>query len=102
MTRFPTGSLNLAWKGRGHSAIRLTVRRFEIASENFVDLIAPLTQFRFESDGRRARSGLDDLEDRRFDRVIDPQAAEGDAARLAIVEQTSMTDVARNVDFMAV
>jgi hypothetical protein len=54
-----------------------------------------LTQFRFESDGRRARSGLGDLEDRPSDR-------ENDAARLAIVAQTSMIDGARNVDFMAV
>ena len=53
--------------------------------------IAPLTQFRFESDGRRARSGLGDLEDRPSDR-------ENDAARLAIVAQTSMIDGARNVE----
>ena len=78
-------------------AIRRIARRFEISSERFADMIAPLTRFRFGHDGRCDRSGLDDLEDRRLDRVIDPQAAEGDATRLAIVEQASMTGVARDV-----
>ena len=31
---------------------------FEIASERFADLIAPLTQLGLGSDGRRDRSGL--------------------------------------------
>ena len=51
--------------------IRRIARRFEIAFERFADLITLLTQLRFGSDGRRDRSGLDDLEDRRLDRVID-------------------------------
>ena len=67
-------------------AIRRIARRFEIASERFADLISLLTYFRFGRNGRRDRSGLDDLEDRRLDRIIDPQAAKRDAARLAIVE----------------
>src|SRR5271166_6672468 len=78
-------------------AIRRIARRLEIASERFADLITLLTQLRFGSNGRCDRSGLDDLQDRRLDRVVDPQAAKRDAARLAIVEQTSMTGVARDV-----
>src|ERR1700676_3949520 len=78
-------------------AIRRIARRFEIASERLANLIALLAYFRFCSNSRRDHSRLDDLENGRLDRVIDPQAAERDAARLTIVEQTSMTGVARDV-----
>ena len=64
-------------------AIRRIACRFEIASERCADLITLLTQLRFGRNGRCDRSRLDDLEDRRLDRVVDPQAAKRDAARLA-------------------
>src|SRR5262252_366618 len=58
-----------------------------------------------ESDGslclgrycRGDRSGANKLEQRGFDRVIDPQPAKSDAARLAVVEEAAMAGVARNI-----
>src|SRR5262249_55601436 len=42
-------------------------------------------------------AGLDNLQQRGFDGVIDPQATEGNAARLAVVEQTTVAGIARDV-----
>src|SRR5262249_60678216 len=42
-------------------------------------------------------AGLDNLQQRGFDGVIDPQATEGNAARLAVVEHTTGAGIARDV-----
>jgi hypothetical protein len=52
-------------------------------------LVPPLGCFLVRGDGGRDGAGANHLEQRGLDRVIDAQAAEGDAARLAIVEPTA-------------
>jgi hypothetical protein len=52
-------------------AVRREAGRFEIAQERLADLIAPLVRFRLGHDSRRNGSGLDDLKQCHFDRVID-------------------------------
>jgi hypothetical protein len=50
--------------------IRRITRRFKIAFECFADLITLLTQLGFGNDSRLDCSGLDDLEDRRLNSII--------------------------------
>src|SRR3954471_19938591 len=70
---------------------------FEVTQQRLSYLIAPRASFRLGRYCRRDRTGANNLEQRGFDRVVDPQSAKGDAARLAVVEQPSMAGVARNI-----
>jgi hypothetical protein len=51
----------------------------QIAGERLANLVAPVDRLRLGFNRRRDRSWLNDLQERFFDRVIDPQAAESDA-----------------------
>jgi hypothetical protein len=62
-----------------------------IAHQRVPNLITPMSRLRLGFDSRRQSSRLDDLEKRLLDSIIDPQAAEGDAARLAVVEPSART-----------
>ena len=77
--------------------IRRVARRFEIAQQRLADLIAPAGRFRLGLDRRGDRAWFDDLEQSGLDGVVDPQAAEGDAARLAIIEQAPVAGIAWDV-----
>src|SRR3954451_21415070 len=70
---------------------------FEVTQQRLSYLVAPRASFRLGRYCRRDRTGANNLEQRGFDRVVDPQSAKGDAARLAVVEQPSMAGVARNI-----
>ena len=78
-------------------AIGRIASRFEITQQSVTDLIASLVRRGLGRDSRRDCSGLNDLKQRRLDRIVDAQASEGDAARLAIIELSAMTGVAGNV-----
>ena len=67
--------------------MRLVARRFQIAQHRPAGLIMPAGLFRLGLGRRGDRAWFDDLEQSGFNGVVDPQAAEGDAARLAIIEQ---------------
>jgi hypothetical protein len=68
----------------------------KIPHQRFTDLIAPVRDFSLGRDSCSNRSRLNDLEERRFDCVIDAQSAKGNATRLAVIESTSMTGIARD------
>ena len=71
--------------------------RLQIALEGVADLIAAIGLLRFGLGGSGNGSRLDDPEKCLLDGVVDAQAAEGDAAWLAIVEQAAPAGIARNV-----
>jgi hypothetical protein len=64
---------------------------FEIAHQSVADLITALASLGVGRNSRRNRTGLDDLQQRCLDGVVDPQAAKGDAPRLAIVRPATGT-----------
>ena len=61
-------------------------RSLEITHQRVADLVAAIGRLRLGLDGRCDRARLDDAQKRFLDGVVDAQAAEGDAARFAIVE----------------
>ena len=66
------------------------VSGFEIPQQRLANLIASRDSFRF---GRRCGGDgawLDDLQQCGFNGVIHPQSAKGNAARLAVIEQSAM------------
>ena len=69
---------------------------FQIAAEGTPALIAASGRLRLGFGGSCDRAGLDNLQKGFFDSVINAQPAEGDAARLTIVEQTPPARIARN------
>ena len=60
--------------------------RLKIALEGVADLVTLAGHIAFRLGGGGNGSRFDHPEERLFDRVIDPQAAESDAAWLAVVE----------------
>src|SRR5215472_3865313 len=78
-------------------AIGCIARCFEIALECFAYLIPPLVGLFLGGDGRRNSARADYGEKRILDSVIDPQTAERDATRFAIVHPASAAAVARDV-----
>ena len=78
-------------------ALSRIARRFEIAQQRLPNLIVSVGGLRLGGHSRRDRSRLDDLKQSRVDGVVDPQPAEGDAARLAVVEPATMAGIAGNV-----
>src|SRR5262245_31427451 len=87
-------------RGRPHMAecsISGIASRFEVTQQGFPHLIASRGSLCLGGDCRRNRTRADDLEQRGFDRVINPQSAKSDAARLAVVKQTPMTGIARDI-----
>src|SRR5215213_1287454 len=79
------------------SPICLVARRFQIAQHRLAGLIMPAGRFRLGLGRRGDRAWFDDLEQSGLNGVVDPQAAEGDAARLAIIEQAPVAGIAWNV-----
>src|SRR5208337_2405162 len=78
-------------------AIGCVARRFQIALECFAHLIAPLAGLSLGGHSRRDSAGADHGEKRFLNGVIDPQAAKGNATRLAIVHPAAAAAVARDV-----
>src|SRR5919106_110343 len=69
----------------------------QIAVESVPDLVAATGCLRLGLGGGSNRAGLDDTQECFLNRIVDAQPAEGDAARLAIVEQAPPAGIARNV-----
>ena len=69
--------------------IDAVARRLEIAHQSITNLIAATGRLSFGLDGRGYRSRLDNPQKSFLDGVVDAQSSEGDATRLAIVEQTT-------------
>ena len=69
----------------------------QIAVESVTDLIAATGSLRLGFGGSSDRARLDDTQQRVLNRVIDPQATEGDAAWFAVVEQAPPAGIARDV-----
>ena len=78
-------------------SLGVVARRLEIARQRLARIVAPC---RYQGLGRlRGVNGsrLNDRKQRCLDHVVDTQAAEGDAGRLAIIQPTAVADVARDV-----
>ena len=69
----------------------------KIAHQRVANLVTAIGRLRFGLDRRCDGAGFDDLQKRLFNGVIDAQSAKGDAARLAIIEQTPPAGIPRNV-----
>ncbi len=69
----------------------------QIAAEGVPDLVATTNCLRLRFGGGRNCARLDDTQQRFLNRIVDAQFAEGDATRLAIIEQTPPTGIARDV-----
>ena len=78
-------------------AVGRIARRFEIALQGIAHLIPPLDHFLLRGDGGGDGAGADNGHERILDGVIDAQAAEGNAAGLAIVHPATAAAVTRNV-----
>jgi len=77
------------------------MRCLQITGERIANLI-PLT-YRLPG-GRFSggdRAGADHLQERMLDGIIDPQAAKSDAARFAIVQDSTPTGVTRDIMLLA-
>lgn len=72
-------------------------RRLEVAQKGILNLVALAGHITVRLDGGGNGACFDHAEQCLFDRVIDPQATESNAAWLAIVEQTAPAGIARNV-----
>lgn len=72
-------------------------RRVQITQESFADLIALSGVCLFSRDRRCDGTRFDGLQKFDLDRVVNPQAAESDAARLAVIELPPMACVAWDV-----
>ena len=72
-------------------------RRFKVAQQRRPNLVLSVGVFCLGGHSRRDRFRRDDLKEGRGDGVVDPQPAEGDAARLAGIEPATMAGVAGNV-----
>ena len=70
---------------------------FKVAHQGVADLIALPIGLGLSGGRRRNSARLDDMQQSRLDGVINPQAAEGDAASFAMIEPASGTTVARNI-----
>jgi hypothetical protein len=75
-------------------AISGVVCRFEIATERFMDLIPALTGFLLSGKRGGDGAGADDGKDCPLDRIIRPQTAECDAARLCVIHPSPAATVA--------
>jgi hypothetical protein len=72
-------------------------RRLEISLKGVVNLIATVGYVAFCFSASSNGSRFNDAKQHLLDRIVDPQAAEGDAARLTVVEQATPAGIARNV-----
>ncbi|MNW11272.1 hypothetical protein D3C71_2086880 [compost metagenome] len=61
-------------------------RRLEVAQQGILNLVALAGHITFRLDGGGNGSWFDHAEQCLFDRIIDPQTAEGNAAGLAIIQ----------------
>lgn len=73
-------------------------RRLEVTQKGILNLVALAGHITVRLDGGGNGAWFDHAEQCLFDRVIDPQATESNAAWLAIVEQTAPAGIARNVN----
>ncbi len=78
-------------------SIGAVVCRLEIAHQGVTHLIAATGRLRLGFSRRGDCSRLDHPQERVLDSIVDAQAAKGDAAWLAIVQETSPAGIARNV-----
>ena len=78
-------------------AISGVARRLQITVQGIAHLVPPLARFPLRSRRGRDGAGADDGEQGVFDGVIDPQTAEGDAARFGIVHPAAATTITRNL-----
>jgi hypothetical protein len=69
----------------------------QITAERIPDLVTATGCLRLGFGGGRDCARLDDTQQCFLNRIIDAKSAEGDAARLAIVEQAPPAGIARNV-----
>ena len=67
-------------------AIGGVAHRFQVPHQSVADLVATRRFPRISLDRCGDSTWLNNFQDRRFDGIVHPQAAKGDAARLAIVE----------------
>ncbi len=86
------GSIILA-----EGAVGTVAGRFEVSRQRFANLIAATGDLRLGLGGGSDGTRLDHPQQRVLDGIVDPQAAEGDAARLAVVEQAPPAGIARDV-----
>src|SRR5450830_831762 len=77
--------------------IRRIARGLKIPVQGVAHIVASCGCLAIGLDCRRDRAGLNHLQDHRLDGVVHPQTAEGDAARLAIVEPAAAAAVARDI-----
>jgi len=75
-------------------AIGCVARGFKVTPERIPHLVPPLARFLFGGHGGGDSAGADHIEQRILDGIIDTQTAEGDAARLSIVEPATGATVA--------
>ena len=71
--------------------------RLQVAQQRCPNLVLSVGGLRLGGHSRCDRSRLDDLKQGRGDGVVDPQPAESDATRLAVVEPATMAGIAGNV-----
>jgi hypothetical protein len=79
------------------SAMTESAKALATIINEFANLIAAAGRLCFGLDGRSYRSRFDNPRKSFLDGVVDTQSSECDAARLAIVERTPLTGIARNV-----
>ena len=79
------------------SAVGGIARRFEIAAKSLAHLIPPLGRLLGCSHRRGDRAGSDDAEQRFLDRIVDAQASERNATRLAVIHPAARATVTRDM-----
>jgi hypothetical protein len=72
-------------------------RRLQVAQQRRPNLVPSVGGLGLDGHRCRDRSRFDDLKQGRSDGIVDPQPAEGDAARLAGIKPATMAGVAGNV-----
>src|SRR6516164_594175 len=93
--QFP-GHEPVGWVGGvvlAEGAVRSVTRCLKITRKSIADLIAPVCDFSLSRNSCSDRSRFDDLKDSRFNRIIDAQSAESNAAWVAVIESPSVTGI---------
>jgi len=93
--QFP-GHEPVGWVGGvvlAEGSVGSVTRCLKITRKSIADLIAPVCDFSLSRNSCSDRSRFNDLKDSRFNRIIDAESAESNAARFAVIESSSVTGI---------
>jgi hypothetical protein len=82
-------------------AIGGVAHRFQVTDQGIADLVATHRFLRIGRDGCGNGTWLNNFQDSCFNGIVHPQAAEGNATWLTIIEPAPAATVARNIVFCA-